>query len=78
VKITLSEALAILACREGVQVWGADMLRELDAVAARQPTHDPLVERGEGHYARATAEGLRQAGEVVKEHYNQKRLSAVV
>jgi hypothetical protein len=59
--LSVQESKALLACEGGVQIYSSGVLETLDGVIARQPAHEPLVERHACGYRRATAAGLRAA-----------------
>lgn len=67
-RLTLTEAKALLACEGGVQVYDRGVLEALDGLSTRQPVKSPLFEAHACQYRRATLEGLRVAKARIRRH----------
>lgn len=86
--LTRREALAILACDGGVEVWSRDMARSIRHIAKARPGLLELEEVGKDHpdfagrrarpvlLARATADGNRKSCAALRRGLNTPRLLA--
>jgi hypothetical protein len=86
--LTRHEAVAILACEGGVEVWSCGMARTLRRIARGRPGLVETEEAGKDHpdlagrrarpalLARATARGTREACAALRRGINGPRLLA--
>jgi hypothetical protein len=84
--LTRHEALAILACDGGVEVWSGDMARTIRTIAKARPGMVEIEEIGKDHpdfagrrarpalLARATAHGNRQSCAALRRGLNRPKI----